>query len=157
MNDRLRLMLGAATVIAGFLIGPMALAAHAQEAAVPTAAVPTLTSVNASSGGGDDVSGGGCAARVSVQIQFDGAVLVTTRSTATGRYRAHVVIPVSAVPGSHRITVVCAGTSGQVTAATTVSVDLPRTGSDSRALAGAAILLTAIGAALSLVRRRMAQ
>jgi len=150
MNHRVRILLGAPTVIVGLLLGPLALVAHAQEAPVPT-----LTSANASSGGGDDVSGGGCAARVSVQIQLDGAVLVTTHSTATGRYSAHLVIPVSTEPGSHRITVVCAGTTGQVTAATTVHVDLPRTGSDSRALAGAAILLTTLGAALSLARRRI--
>jgi LPXTG-motif cell wall-anchored protein len=111
--------------------------------------------VNASAGGGEDVSGAGCAARVSVQIQFDGAVVVTTRSTGTGRYRAHLVIPVSAVPGSHRITVVCAGTNGQVTTATTVSVGLPATGSKTGPLAGAAMFLMAIGAALSLVRRRI--
>ena len=151
MNHRGGVLFGAAIVIVSFLVGPAALAAQAQEAPVPT-----LTSANASSGGGDDVSGGGCAARVSVQIQFDGAVLVTTRSAATGRYRAHIVIPVSAVPGSHRITVVCAGKTGQVTVATTVGVDLPRTGSDSLTLAAAAMLLTAIGAALSLGRRRTA-
>src|SRR5215467_3430191 len=91
------------------VVGPAVGAAHAQEASVPT-----LTSANASAGGGEDISGTGCAARASVQIQFDGAVLVTTRSTATGRYRAHLIIPVSAVPGSHRITVVCAGANGQV-------------------------------------------
>ncbi len=152
MHHRFGILLGtAAAVVAGFLLGPSALAAHAQQAPVPT-----LTSANASSGGGEDVSGGGCAARVSVQIQFDGAVLVTTRSTVTGRYRAHLIIPVRTVPGSHRITVECAGPNGQVTATTSVSVDLPRTGSDSRSLAGAAILLTAIGGALSLVRRRVA-
>jgi LPXTG-motif cell wall-anchored protein len=149
MNHRVGVLLGAATILVGIAVGPSALAAHAQEAPVPA-----LTSATASSGGGDDLSGGGCAARVSVQIQLDGAVLVTTRSTATGRYSAHLVIPVSTVPGSHRITVVCAGTTGQVTTATTVNVDLPRTGSDSRSLAAAAILVAAIGAALSLVRRR---
>jgi LPXTG-motif cell wall-anchored protein len=150
MKYRLGVFLGAATVIVAVLLGPAALAAHAQEAPAPT-----LTSISASSGGADDVSGGGCAARVSVQIQLDGVILVTTRSTATGRYRAHLVIPVSTVPGSHRVTVVCAGTTGQVTAATTVNVELPRTGSDTRSLASVAILLTAIGAALSLVRRRI--
>jgi hypothetical protein len=150
MNHRVGMLVAVATVVAGFLLGPAAVVAHAQEAAVPV-----LTSVNASPGGGEDISGGGCAARVSVQIQFDGAVLVRTRSTATGRYSTHLVIPVSAVPGSHRITVVCAGTSGQVTTATTVSVDLPRTGSDSRPLAAAAILVSAIGVAMSLVRRRI--
>jgi LPXTG-motif cell wall-anchored protein len=151
MKCRLGVLFGAAIVIVAVLLGPAALAAQAQE--VPA---PTLTSTSASSGGADDVSGGGCAARVSVQIQLDGVILVTTRSSATGRYSAHLVIPVSTVPGSHRITVVCAGTTGQVTAATTVNIELPRTGSDSRSpLASVAILLTAIGAALSLVRRRI--
>jgi len=132
------------------VVGPAVGVAHAQEAPVPT-----LTSATASAGGGEDISGSGCAARVSVQIQFDSALLLTTRSTATGRYRAHLLIPVSAVPGSHRITVVCAGTKGQVTSATTVSVGLPRTGSDPRPLALTAMLLLLIGGTLAGVRRRV--
>ena len=123
--------------------------AHAQEAPVPT-----LTSANASAGGGDDVSGAGCAARVSVQIQFDGVVLETTRSTVTGRYRAHLIVPVSAVPGSHRVTVVCAGASGQVTTATTVSVPLPRTGANTFPLIAIALTLILTGASLQGVRPR---
>jgi LPXTG-motif cell wall-anchored protein len=123
--------------------------AHAQEAPVPT-----LTSASASAGGGEDISGGGCAARVSVQIQFDGAVLVTTRSTLTGRYRAHLIIPVSAVPGSHRVTVVCAGTTGQVTSSTAVSVALPRTGSDAATPLVVALLLLLAGGGLTVAGRR---
>jgi LPXTG-motif cell wall-anchored protein len=122
--------------------------AHAQEA------VPTLTSASASAGGGDDISGAGCAARVSVQIQFDGAVLVTTRSTLTGRYSAHLIIPVSAVPGSHRITVVCTATTGRETTSTAVSVTLPRTGIDAAEPTAVALTLLLIGGTFALIRRR---
>jgi hypothetical protein len=133
-------------------VGAVASSAHAEQAPVPT-----LTSATANPGGGDDISGGGCAARVSVQFQFDGAVLVTTRSTATGRYSAHLVIPVSAVPGSHRITVVCASATGQVSASTSVTVTsgaLAFTGADERRLLIVGLLFVVGGTALVLTRRR---
>ena len=146
-----RIHAGLATMVAlaAFCAGPGAQVAHAQEAPVPT-----LTSVNANAGGSDDISGGGCAAKVAVQIQFDGAALVTTRSANNGRYSAHLIIPVSAVPGSHRITIVCAGPSGQVSNSTTVSVGLPVTGADDAPLVAVALLSILIGAPLVLSRRR---
>jgi len=145
-----RATLVVAIAVAAIFVGPAVGTAHAQEAAVPT-----LTSANANAGGGDDISGGGCAARVSVQIQFDGAILISTRSTATGSYGAHLIIPVRAVPGSHRITVVCVSPSGaQVTTSTTVNVALPMTGSDTAAMLAVAFGLLLVGGAMMLGRRR---
>jgi LPXTG-motif cell wall-anchored protein len=133
-------------------VGAVASGAHAEPAPVPT-----LISATANPGGSDDISGGGCAARVSVQFQFDGALLLTTRSTATGRYSAHLVIPVSAVPGSHRITVVCAGATGQTSNATSVTVlsgALPHTGIDESRLLTLGLLSVVGGTTLALTRRR---
>jgi LPXTG-motif cell wall-anchored protein len=145
----LRAVLVVGVAVAVLVVGPGAPVAHAQEAVVPT-----LTSANVSPGGGDDISGGGCAARVSVQVQFDGAVLVTTASTATGSYGAHLIIPVSAVPGSHKITVVCAALSGQVSNSTTVGVELPRTGVDVLPVIAVGCLSILVGGALVLISRR---
>jgi LPXTG-motif cell wall-anchored protein len=146
-----RRYLGAFVAIVGtlFVIVVGSAVAHAQEAAVPT-----LTSASAGAGAGDDISGGACAAHVSVQIQFDGAVLVTTRSDLTGRYSAHLIIPVSAVPGSHRITVVCAGNSGtQPPTSTAVIVLLPHTGIDAATPTVVALMLLLIGGIFTIAAR----
>jgi hypothetical protein len=146
---RLRAVLVAGVGLAVLGVGPIATIAYAQEAAVPT-----VTSATVSPGGGDDISGGGCAARVSVQVQFDGAVLVTSTSTATGSYSAHLIVPVSAVPGSHKITVVCAAASGTMSNSTTIGVELPRTGLDVLPLLAVGCVSTLIGAALVVMGRR---
>jgi LPXTG-motif cell wall-anchored protein len=112
-----------------------------------------LRAVNA--GAGESVSGGGCAARASVQITFDSAVLVTTQSSATGQYSAHLIVPARAVSGSHRITIVCVGASGaQVTETADVNVELPFTGTDTIPLGAAGLSLVFVGALLATRRRR---
>jgi len=127
--------------------GPLALTAGAQDA------VPTVTSASVAPGGSDTVSGGGCVARTSVQVQFDGALLVTTKSSSTGTYKTRVIVPVKATPGTHKITVLCAGPAGQLTSSTDVSVDLARTGSRSQRDAVIAAGLIAVGGVLLLMRR----
>jgi hypothetical protein len=141
------------------IVGLLAFVAVAVSAGAPAAyaageATPTLISSNVSAGGSETVSGGGCAARVSVQLQFDGVVLVTTRSTASGRYSAHLFVPVSAVPGSHRITVVCAGATGQVSNSTSVTVELARTGANAGPVVIVAAVFLALGVALVLSQSR---
>jgi hypothetical protein len=143
----------ASTLLAGVVavfvlsVGPLAAAAGAADA------TPTLTSATVDPGHGETVSGGGCAARVTVQVKLDGVVLVTTRSLVTGRYSVHLVIPVSAAAGPHRVTVVCAGPSGaQVSTDAAVSVNLPNTGSSGSR--DVALALIATGAALMFGARR---
>jgi hypothetical protein len=143
---------------AALLLGAVAFAAttfgaHAAGAAEPT---PTLTSVNVDAGGGDNVTGGGCVARATVQIQIDGVVLATTKSSATGSYSVHLIIPVSAKPGSHRLTVVCAGPAGQVSTDTSITVNLPRTGSSSERDASVAFGFLAVGVFLVAASKRRA-
>ena len=139
----------------GGVLAALALAALSGPA---VAQEPTLTSATAAPGGGEDVSGSGCVARATVQIQFDGVVVLTTRATATGSFRAHIVIPVSVVPGSHRVTVVCARVNGGTTAESSdVTVTLATTGSASSRDATVASILLVLGAGLILaagVRRR---
>jgi LPXTG-motif cell wall-anchored protein len=140
----------AAFVLVVLSIGPFAIAG----AADASVATPTLTSSTVAAGGADDLTGGGCAARASVQVQLDGVVLVTTQSLATGRYSAHLLIPVSAKPGTHRITVVCAGANGQVSNETDVTVTLPRTGSETGAIAAVGGACLALGALMIMVARK---
>jgi LPXTG-motif cell wall-anchored protein len=127
----------------------MAAVAHAE-----AAPVPELTSATTSGGSADDVSGGGCLAHVSVQIQFDGVTVLTTQSTSTGHYSVHFIVPFSAVPGTHRVTVVCAGVHGQVTTSATVAVELPHTGIDAQRPILIAVLLLSLGIPALLMRRR---
>ncbi len=116
---------------------------------------PTLTSATVNAGQTDSVSGGGCAARVSVQVSFDNAVLVTVQSGATGQYSAHLIVPRSAISGVHRVTVVCRGASGTpVTETAAVNVELPFTGSDTVPLAAAGFSLLCVGGLLATQHRR---
>jgi hypothetical protein len=133
-------------VLAALLSGMFATFCLAAGAAEPT---PTLTSATVDPGGTDDVSGGGCVARSTVQVQLDGVVVVSVKSSATGTYTAHLVIPVVSTAGPHRITVVCAGPAGQLVATTTVTVtgNLPHTGSAAERESALALALLAFGAA----------
>ena len=136
-------------------VGPFtAIAGAADATPTTTAEIPTLTSATVDAGGTDDVSGGGCAAQASVQVQLDGVVLITTKSSATGTYSAHLVIPVSAKPGSHRITVVCAGVNGQASSETPLTVNLAFTGSDTGPLAAAGGTCLLLGAAFVIATRK---
>ncbi|MGO9872890.1 MAG: hypothetical protein ACLPVY_03745 [Acidimicrobiia bacterium] len=119
--------------------------------------VPTLTSATADAGGGENVSGGGCVAHVAVQVEFDRVLLVTTTSSSTGAYSAHLVVPVSATAGPHQITILCAGPRGQITTAADVSVALPFTGIPAEREAGIALAVVALGSALALFGRRRTQ
>ena len=148
-SSRMRAFVGIAAV------ATLAVVLASTNAYAQGAPVPTLTSATVNGGGADNVSGGGCAARVSVQIQFDGVVLVRTRSDATGKYSAHLIIPVHAVPGSHRVTVVCVGSTGtEITEAAAVNVGLPLTGSNTVPLVATAASLLILGGLLSARRRR---
>jgi LPXTG-motif cell wall-anchored protein len=144
--------------LALFVVGPFATAVGAQEVPTPTltSATPTLTSASVAPGGAVDVSGGGCIAGAAVRVRLDGALLVTTRSPATGGYTAHLVIPVTVTSGPHRITVVCKGTSGPLTESTNVTVELPRTGASTgmQAALGVAILMLGSLLLISTGRRR---
>jgi LPXTG-motif cell wall-anchored protein len=156
-RSRLSAIPSAALALLVLLAGPMAAAASAADATPTSAtAVPTLTSTTVDAGGSDNISGGGCVARASVQVQLDGVVLITTKSSDTGSYSARLIIPVSAKPGTHRITVVCAGTSGQASNDVPLTVTLPFTGAASGPLAaagGACLLLGATFIATSRKRR----
>jgi LPXTG-motif cell wall-anchored protein len=139
----------AGLAVGGFLLGPLTAVAHAE-----AAPAPELASATTSAGSGEDVSGGGCLAHVSVQLQFDGVTVLTTQSTSTGHYSVHFIVPVSAVPGTHRVTVVCAGAQGQVTNSATVAVELPHTGIDAQRPTLIALLLLLLGIPALLMRRR---
>ena len=140
-----------AMMLATIGVAGLASAATAQEGA----GVPTLTSANVAPGGTDDVSGIGCVARASVRVEFDDALLVTAQSDETGRYSARIVIPVSAVPGSHRVTVLCDGPNGPVVFRAQLSVGLPNTGSTTAPLVAFGALLLGLGCAvLAMTRRR---
>jgi hypothetical protein len=97
-------------------------------------------------------------ARATVRPQLDGVVLVTTRSTITGRYHAHLILPVSVAPGLHRITVVCAHPAGSSTTSDTVTVTvaLPRTGASSERDAVVGSFAVLIGVMLVVGARRRA-
>ncbi len=149
-RSRIRTLLGGAAIVVLACVVPAGIAA------ADTAPVPTLTSASVNAGGAENVSGGGCAARASVQIKLDSAVLVTVRSGTTGQYSAHLIIPASAVTGTHRITMVCAGPSGsQVTETAAVDVQLPFSGSDTVPLGAAGFSLLLVGGALATRRRRV--
>jgi LPXTG-motif cell wall-anchored protein len=139
-----------------FLVGACALILTTLSA--PTAAAPTLTLSSATvvAGGSDGVAGRGCAARSTVKLQIDGVALLATTSSATGNYSTHLIIPVSLKPGSHRLTVVCAGPAGNVSTSTSISVNLPRTGSSSTRDTGIAFVLLALGAFLLVANKRQA-
>jgi len=145
-----------ATVAAVF--AATAFAQTAPVAALTSSAEPTLTSATTAAGGDEVVSGGGCVARAQVRVQIDGVALVTTRSTVTGRYRVHVIVPVSIAPGPHRVTVLCARPGGATTEAQTVAVTvaLPRTGAASErdAVLGGALGLFGLALVLLAGARR---
>ena len=125
------------SVIAVLILAVAVIIAGTVPASAQPEPVPTLISANPEPGASDEVSGGGCVARTAVRVQFDSALLVTTRSTATGSYDAHLIIPVSATAGPHRIAVLCASPSGAATFTAAVVVGgLASTGTDTRALAG---------------------
>jgi hypothetical protein len=120
-----------------------------------TSGTLTLTHAAVAPGSGEDVSGGGCVAHVSVQVEFDNAVLVTTRSSATGQYSAHLVVPTSVAKGPHTITVVCARPSGgTLTASEPLTVGLPNTGFQSSAAVGVAAAFVTSGAMLLCATRK---
>jgi hypothetical protein len=158
-SKRLASALAATSVVALGLIGPFTAVAGAQESPTPTltSATPTLTSATPAPGGTDDVSGSGCVARTTVRVQLDGALLVTTRSTTTGSYSAHLVIPVSVAAGPHRITVLCAGPGGAVTESADVTVALPRTGSNTVRQTAIALAFLLLGSGLLLLTTRRPQ
>jgi len=141
-------------VLLALSVGPLAVTAGAQEPITAvTSEIPTLTSAAVDAGGSETVSGGGCVARAQVQIQLDGVVLVTTRSSSTGRYKARLVVPVSTTPGSHKITVVCAGPSGQLATEAAVTVNLPNTGLQSQRELALGLAMVAFGAAMMVAAR----
>jgi hypothetical protein len=144
---RVAFLVGAALALLS--LGPLGTLAGAQQLAAPALSSPTT-----SAGGGNDVSGGGCAARVSVQIQLDGVLLVTTTSSSTGTSRAHLILPVSTTPGTHQVTIVCAAVSGQVNNSVPLTVELPRTGANLIPLFVAGLASVMLGVALVRLRPR---
>jgi hypothetical protein len=119
-----------------------------------TSGTLTLTRAVVAPGGGEDVSGGGCVARVSVQVEFDNAVVVTTRSSATGQYSAHLVVPTRVANGPHTIAVVCARPGGgTLSASEGVTVGLPNTGFQSGATIDVGAAFAACGTVLLMATR----
>ena len=143
------------SVVAVLILAVAVIIGQAAPASAQPEPVPTLISANPEPGASDEVTGGGCVARTSVRVQFDSVLLVTTRSTATGSYDAHLVIPVSAAPGPHRITVLCASPGGAATFTAAVAVGgLASTGTDTGVLGGWGVAALLAGCALLLAGRR---
>jgi len=160
MTTRIRCLLGASLAAAALpllVAGPLVAAARAAEPTPTLTSVsPTLTSVSPTAGADETVSGSGCVAGSAVRVRFDGAVLVTTRSTTTGAYSAHLEIPVSVASGPHRITVLCAGPSGAVVQTAVVTIGLPRTGSDTAPEVAIAVAMLLVGGTMLAATRRHA-
>jgi hypothetical protein len=120
---------------------------------------PTLTKTVLVAGDNVGVSGSSCVAGTQVQVQLDSVTLVTATSTATGTYSTVLVVPKSATPGAHPVTVVCTGPNGTVTATGTITVSATAaTGFSPRpAILVATILLVLGGACLLVTNRRRPQ
>ena len=117
---------------------------------------PTLTKTVVVAGDSVGVQGSGCVAGTTVQVQLDSVTLVTATSTSSGTYTALLVVPKAVAPGTHSVTVVCAGPNGITTTNATITVSpTATTGYSLRQPLVVAIILLMLGGACFIAMNRL--